>query len=153
MGRNKYGYPVPDQTKFARSKKHKQEFVEGGKVAKEDSWYDVAKAAVTGKETENQRAAKVAKWAAPDTPEQTAAKAAEADKQAAADKAALKLKPQPRNEDTSSVGSLQKHKRDVDEAAGTTTGDVQTKKRGGIVKAKARGVGIALRGHGKGKMR
>lgn len=52
--------------------------------------------------------------------------------------------------DTSTVGRIKQHKRDLD-AVITTEGAAQAKKRGGIVKA--RGCGCATKGHTKGKLR
>jgi hypothetical protein len=140
MGRNKYGLPIPEprDPPVARHKHHKHEYAEGGKIMGFfDRETDAEKSKRYIKEAEARAAAREA-----------AARAAEQAQPASAPRAADVLASDP-----NSVAGRIKKRRDM--ANDATNEEVPAKRKGGIIKAKSkpRGVGCAVKGHGKGRMR
>jgi hypothetical protein len=138
MGRNKYGLPTPEprDPPTARHKRHKHAYAEGGKIM---GFFD--RKQKTQAEQEAEIDARIAA-------REAAARAAEQSQPASNPHAADVFARDPNN-----IAGRIKARRDL--ARDVENDAVEGKKKGGIIKAKSkpRGVGCAVKGHGKGRMR
>lgn len=126
MARNKYGYPVPEPKKLAKHK-HKDHYGVGGKIM-----------GLFSSETSKEKAARYIREAEANIAKREAA-------EAAAKNTPKVITPESRST-SDQIRWRQKAMDDTIDAA-------EGKKRGGVVKSKSRGNGVAVKGHGKGKMR